>query len=583
MSHTIGQAKENNQQSTPRLDMGSQPAHPSQSNSNSSQAEQDSPQPELTTLKSEPPLSDADYEFLFNQLLAGIAHGWHDQRIIKFFKQLGERGLPSDWCAWLDRVCPKFLKLPTQSRQQLGTVMMRLGELTQAAPEVNQIGAISHRIGRELLFGNGQATIWEYAGSDLTVTDNSSSLETEQELSARLPLDFEALNSKEIGAKDSSSTKATMVELSSEIADPETTLESSVQPNGEQKDTLETLPADSAPENTSPPDITVEDMLSETDPAQPEVESTVEFTAANSGQINSYGEEFEFESEEPDTPQAPDNLTASENIASEVPLNQPANQTSSTPIEGDTQLPVTEQQPELTTAPESEGEQPVAQPPTLDLQETSPVAIDMEQVMNLIQEDAEIAQQISAKLNLTEQSAPTTGALNPSTTHPSNVPNDPSMELVESWFNLGLKHVSAGEFDKAIAAWEKALKINPNLSEAWHNRGSALGRLGRYEAAVESFQSALTIDPNNYQAWNDRAHALYQLQDWAEAVESWSNAIKIMPGNHLFWYNRGCALEQLEKWTEAIASYEKALEIKPDFQPGRSRYINLVADSSRSN
>ena len=56
-----------------------------------------------------------------------------------------------------------------------------------------------------------------------------------------------------------------------------------------------------------------------------------------------------------------------------------------------------------------------------------------------------------------------------------------------------------------------------------------------------------------------------------------------MPGNHLFWYNRGCALEQLKSFNESIASYEKALEIKPDFQPARSRYIDLIADNSRTN
>jgi len=206
-------------------------------------------------------------------------------------------------------------------------------------------------------------------------------------------------------------------------------------------------------------------------------------------------------------------------------------------------------------------------------------AVDAKQIIDLIQEDQELAQQVSQKLNISLNNLVLDN-------NQSLVPKDStssSLELIESWFNLGLKQVSAGEFTKAISSWEKALKINPNLSEAWHNRGSALGRLGEYQKAVESFQNALKLDSNNYQAWNDHAHALYQLENWSEAVESWGNAIKLMPANHLFWYNRGCGLEQLENCTEAIISYEKSLEIKPDFQPARSRYINLVADGSRSN
>ncbi|MBE9046358.1 tetratricopeptide repeat protein, partial [Pleurocapsales cyanobacterium LEGE 10410] len=215
--------------------------------------------------------------------------------------------------------------------------------------------------------------------------------------------------------------------------------------------------------------------------------------------------------------------------------------------------------------------------------EQDPVAVDLQQIINLIQDDEELAQQILQKLNVSSAQPNQNLEVSQSSVVPTHSLEQSDLELIESWFNLGLKQVSAGNFAAAIASWEQALNINPNLSEAWHNRGSALGRLGKYEEAVTSFQNALTIDPNNYQAWNDRAHALYQLQNWTEAVNSWNNAIKIMPGNHLFWYNRGCALEQLANWSEAIVSYEKSLEIKPDFPPGRSRYINLVADNSRSN
>ena len=223
-------------------------------------------------------------------------------------------------------------------------------------------------------------------------------------------------------------------------------------------------------------------------------------------------------------------------------------------------------------------------PDSIEIDE-DPVAIDMDRVMNLIQQDPDLAREISEKLNIVSESqsdlAVETSDNSSDIVSPQS--HNFSIELIEGWFNLGLKQASAKEFKGAIASWEKALKINPNLSEAWHNRGSALGRLGKYREAVSSFQKALTIDSQNYQAWNDRAHALYQLQEWSEAAESWHNALKIMPGNYLFWYNRGCALEQLGDWSEAIASYEKSLEINPDFQSARSRYTNLIADNSRSN
>lgn len=457
MSHTIGQVK----QDTP------------QSNSNSNQSHQDVLKPEVTSL-AQSGLSDADYEFLFNQLLEGIAHGWHDHRIIKFFNQLGDRGQQADWVIWLERFRAKLLKLPIQSKRQWGTMMIRLGELTQSATEINQIGAAAHRIGRELLFDNNPAVIWEYAGPDFSLNEQ---IETEQELSQRLPDDFNALGTQET-ARETAVELDLAVDASSQDNDFDAQSQSNLW-----LENLDSVASDS---------------------------STNEIQDNTANRL--------------DLPPETASLQDNRSIASSTEITESSDANLDLDLD-------------------------------LDLNSSHQITSDGEELELKLEPELE----------------------------PELLLDDSSLEVIESWFNLGLKQVSAGEYAQAIVSWDKALKINANLPEAWHNRGSALGRMGDYEAAVKSFQSALAIDPNNYQAWNDRAHALYQLENWSGAIESWSQAIKLMPGNHLFWYNRGCALEQLAKWSEAIACYEKALEIKPDFQPGRSRYINLVADNSRPN
>jgi tetratricopeptide (TPR) repeat protein len=514
MSHTIGQAKQDTQQSN--------------SKSNSHQPSQDTPMPEVISSVPTNGLSDADYEFLFNQLLEGITHGWHDRRIIKFFNQLGDRGQQADWILWLERLRDKLSKLPPESKRPLGTMMIRLGELTQAAPEVSQIGAASHRIGRELLFGNTPAEIWEYTGADLAPSNEQ--IESEQELSARLPDDFSDL------AKESA-------------AEVDVDLDLDIKSEGTTNEFTEA-------------------------PINPPTASPVERVANNmaaSDRTASINTAPETESLEAEINQA--NLeTASSKSASDLSANSYAGNTNE--IKDETKLDLSldlDLELEDTEQVSSYGDEFEFELDELEdqdeLDDQSPAAADSSIV--------ESTDELKAALDQQGEIPPNAGAIQQLEAS--------SLEVIEGWFNLGLKQVSVGEYHQAIASWDKALKINANLPEAWHNRGSALGRLGDYEAAVKSFQSALALDPDNYQAWNDRAHALYQLENWSGAIESWGQAIKIMPGNHLFWYNRGCALEQLEKWQDAIASYEKALEIKPDFQPGRSRYINLVADNSRPN
>jgi tetratricopeptide (TPR) repeat protein len=500
MSHTIGQAKQDTQQS------------------NLNQSVQDTPMPEVISSEPVMGLSDADYEFLFNQLLEGITHGWHDRRIIKFFERLGDRGQQTGWVIWLERLREKLLKLPMESKRPLGTMMIRLGELTQGAPEVSQIGAASHRIGRELLFGNSPAEIWEYVGADLASEQNL--IESPQELSARLPDDFSDL--------------AEQLEKEAELEqDSESKVNDTPTPENDNHD--------------NNVDDLVDDLIAIFD-----TEPETEFWEDQQDQIS-------HKSEVDSTTSAQEKTDADLSLSLDLDLEP--------------------EEPQLNNDGELEFE--LAELEDLEAQSSqSPVNVTSSQELN--SESEELEPPVSSAPEANALALEQQQEILPSTVTPQ-ILDTASLELIESWFNLGLKQVSAGEYTEAIASWDKALKINANLPEAWHNRGSALGRLGNYEAAIKSFQSALAIDPDNYQAWNDRAHALYQLENWTGAIESWSQAIKIMPGNHLFWYNRGCALEQIAKWSEAISSYEKALEIKPDFQPGRSRYINLVADNSRPN
>lgn len=488
MSHTIGQTKQNKQPSKKLSQVESDYLNP-----------KERPQPPMLTL------SDADYEFLFNQLLEGISHGWHDRRIVKFFVSLGDRFSQKDWVAWLKRLEVKASALPSESKRQLGAMLIRLGELTRSTTEVDEIGAASHRIGKELLFGNVES-VWEYVGPDLLSSEDYN--------------DFKASSSHEVVEKTAEES------IKSERA-------------SSTEDSMFSVTESSQLDNTSRESSETESYL------QAEAESL----AISPSTVTSV-ESKHLNEQKPSQTELP---TAKSVITDELSADL---------VDFPENVPQVQQNTSNTFDSELESM------PT----ESEIEAFDVSQVMNLIQEDEELARQISQKLN--------SAIANPQDTVPIDSSN---LELIESWFNLGLKQVSLGEFAKAIASWENALSIDPNLSEAWHNRGSALGRLGDYQAAIESFQNALAIDPENYQAWNDRAHALYQLEYWSLAAESWSNAIKIMPGNHLFWYNRGCALEQLQKWDEAIASHEKALSIVPNFQPARLRYINLIADSSRSN
>ncbi len=117
-------------------------------------------------------LNDSDYEFLFNQLLDGVTHGWHEGRILKYFEDLEERGKAKLWVLWLNNFREKVL-LSENSDLHLASKMMRLGELAQSFPSIESIGKISYDIGQELYVKKTKSETWGYIDVEtLNLTNN---------------------------------------------------------------------------------------------------------------------------------------------------------------------------------------------------------------------------------------------------------------------------------------------------------------------------------------------------------------------------------------------------------------------------
>ena len=98
-----------------------------------------------------PPLGDADYEFLFMQLLEGVAHGWPSERISKFLGDLTGRITDEQWVNWMRRFGERLTASPA-SNNELATRMVRLGELNRAP-----LADTAYEIGMQLLFRDRQS------------------------------------------------------------------------------------------------------------------------------------------------------------------------------------------------------------------------------------------------------------------------------------------------------------------------------------------------------------------------------------------------------------------------------------------
>ena len=76
---------------------------------------------------------------------------------------------------------------------------------------------------------------------------------------------------------------------------------------------------------------------------------------------------------------------------------------------------------------------------------------------------------------------------------------------LESHYNAGAELSEQGRWEEAIAEYNKAIEIDPNLAIVYNNRGAAYFETGQYDLAIADLNKAIELDPNLDMAYANRA------------------------------------------------------------------------------
>jgi tetratricopeptide (TPR) repeat protein len=135
-------------------------------------------------------------------------------------------------------------------------------------------------------------------------------------------------------------------------------------------------------------------------------------------------------------------------------------------------------------------------------------------------------------------------------------------------------------YQEALDAHDRALAINPNEAAAWVGKGDVLrewarlddpyGRfhgdkgemLKHYEEAMAAYDRALAIQPNRLNAWLGKGRTLFELSRYEEALAAYDRALAIEPKEASAWSEKSSVLDQLGRHAEAVAAKDQAK--KPD-------------------
>src|SRR6266567_216122 len=126
------------------------------------------------------------------------------------------------------------------------------------------------------------------------------------------------------------------------------------------------------------------------------------------------------------------------------------------------------------------------------------------------------------------------------------------------WMQEGDTLRGLKRYQEALAAYEQAIRLDPNLALAYNGKGDALYNLKRSQEALAAFEQAIHLDPNFAAAYNNKGNALYDLVRSQEALAAYEQAIHLSPNYALAYHNKSLALSALGKKKEAQQAHEMA-------------------------
>jgi len=160
-----------------------------------------------------------------------------------------------------------------------------------------------------------------------------------------------------------------------------------------------------------------------------------------------------------------------------------------------------------------------------------------------------------------------------------------STETPDAYYQLGRYYQGQNRYQKALAAYQKALGIDGTFAEARNGLGVIYAMQGRQQEALEQFRLAVKQAPNAAHIHNNLGYALYLSGSYAEAASELERAVVLEPSNQSAHTNLALALNKAgnrEKAMQVMAQAarpqpaENAMPVTQEAQQVRSGTPTLV-------
>jgi tetratricopeptide (TPR) repeat protein len=157
-----------------------------------------------------------------------------------------------------------------------------------------------------------------------------------------------------------------------------------------------------------------------------------------------------------------------------------------------------------------------------------------------------------------------------------------AMRYAPALFNLASVLFRLGEYPESVAAYRRALAINPENISAWLFLGEAYARTGDKVGTLRALEKAYESAPEDISIVYQLSEAYIALGDFANAVALVRKAYIQNPRETDFLIYVGDIYRLQKNYDECIGAYREALSISPDNTALLYKLADVLSESGNN-
>jgi serine/threonine protein kinase/Tfp pilus assembly protein PilF len=140
----------------------------------------------------------------------------------------------------------------------------------------------------------------------------------------------------------------------------------------------------------------------------------------------------------------------------------------------------------------------------------------------------------------------------------------PTTTSAAGYVRQGQTDFANGNYDKALAAYNQALSLDPNDVSAYVGRGNVYARQNKLDLALADYSKAVDLAPKDAIAFVDRGNVYARQNKLDLALADYTKAIGIASRDTSAYTDRGNVYVRQNKLDLALADFTKAIDVDPN-------------------